>query len=270
MVLQDFIFGDKKLSDYNGMIGYMETSPSSTVNMGSELTYDYYNNNSTWKNKILVAKYETPIEFTIDIFKSDCGGDKQYFSESEISSIMRWLNQKEWNKFFPVYDDDTFPNIYYEGSFPTITAIWQNGRVIGFTLVFQCSSPFGYIDNSYSLYVQPEIPITLYNQSDEIGFATPIFEIEILADGDLEITNSLEPNKMVINNCSLGEIITLDSEHLVITTSDDDHSKIYNDFNYNYIKLWSLEKTNKNVLTFSLPCNVKINYQIIKKVGVMV
>lgn len=271
MYMVDFIFDDIKLSDLGCMIGYGVTSASETVGLGSALSFDLYNNNATFKNQILRAKYETPISITFDIFKDKCSQAEMYFSDKEISNIMKRFNCKMYREFCPIYNDDSFPNIYYKGTFTEITAIIYADKVAGFTLNFTTNSPFGYFKQDDLTYTMSNGgSIAIYTHSDEVGLLYPTkFQFKCTSAGNLTITNSENngyPTK--VNNCVSGEIISFNSENSVIT-SNKTHAKLFNDFNYNFPVL--VNNGNDNVIKVSGVSGVlTLNYEPVKKVGIFV
>ena len=66
----------------------------------------------------------------------------------------------------------------------------------------------------------------------------------------------------------MNEIITLDCANQIIQSSLA-HSKLYNDFNFVYPKIYSTETNEKNSFTVSLGCQMLIAYTPIRKVGVI-
>ena len=85
----------------------------------------------------------------------------------------------------------------------------------------------------------------------------------------LKITNSSDLGHVTrIANCKQNEEITMDCIHEIIQSTN--HSTLYNDFNYKFPRLKNTYYNSKNVITFSIPCDVEINYPIVRKVGIIV
>ncbi|WRK55793.1 DUF6558 family protein [Coprobacillaceae bacterium CR2/5/TPMF4] len=84
--------------------------------------------------------------------------------------------------------------------------------------------------------------------------------------GDLTITNSLDDRTFGIKNCENNEVITIDCVNRIIQTSSDTHN-VYDDFNYNFFRLMQTETDTENEFTFSLPCDVEMTYNEVRKVG---
>lgn len=267
MVIEDFLFGDKKLSDFGGMIGYIETSSSRSVQFGTGLVINSFMNNVTYKTQVQNVKYEEVLTCNFDIVKSNCKNNDLYFTDNQATAIMKWLKSTKFKKFLPIYDDSSFHDVYFNGTFNDVSAIIINDKIIGFTVTFTNDSPFGYIDIDIE-----ELGINMfvvYDNSDEYKTYHPIIHFECLEDGDLTISNSLQNDEVSIKNCAAGEIITFDVEKKIITSSVE-HSKLYNDFNYAYPLIVNNEDNSTNIFTTSLNCNVTGKYQSYKKVGICV
>lgn len=272
MYMIDFTYANNRLSDYGCVIAGMATGISDTASLGSNLQFDTLRHSATFEESILRAKYEENVTATFDIIKDPCQNEL-YFTDKEISFFLRWLNRKQYDKFYPIYNDDSYPSVYYKGTF-NVTAIKIGGKVIGFTLTFNSNSPFGYSDKEDVLNVKDTFVI--YNDSDEIGYLYPsLFEVTCGIDGSLEIENKTDDaqNKIVINNCVAGETITFDCVNKIIQSSES-HTKLYNDFNYNYPRLVSADDSSiintQNVFVTSMPCSIRIVYSSHRKAGIIV
>ena len=276
MYLSDFIYRDERLSDHGCMIAYVVTSISDNVSAGSEITYDTIVNTQTHKFITLNSKYETPIETTFDIIKHDCTNRyDEEFTYEELSWFLRWLNSKTDEKFQPIYSDSACENIYYYGKFTSIKYISIGAKIVGLTVKFRSNSPFGYVFQDYNTEINNTNDVfSLYLQSDEEGALYPNkVEIKCKGNGNLKIYHSEEnvfdAKVTEIKNCSNNEIITLDCENKIITSSLF-HPTLFNDFNYNWLSLYNDWNTNKNIFTVTLPCEIKIEYENIRKVGIIV
>jgi len=279
MVMTDFVYDDKRLSDYGCMVAYLNTTPPSVVHTGSVLTLNVTKNMATQKNMIIGAGYDEPVTATFDIIKSNCNNntnsndiDSIYFSDAELSHFMRWLNRKKYLKFKPLYSDDEFPSLYYYGTFTAIDLISIGGNAAGLTVTFTANSPFGYTDDTELKVSVSEAGGTFkfYNNSDETGILYPSrFSIKCLQSGRLTISNSLDRFSTLIDNCEENEIITMDCEHKIIESSKA-HPALFNDFNYNFPRFISTADSRSNVFTFSLPCDISVIYSLVRKVGIFV
>ena len=100
-------------------------------------------------------------------------------------------------------------------------------------------------------------------------------KFEILENGNLTVCNSLDDSKVVINNCTTGEVITFNADTKTIYSNKRD-STIQNYFNYNFLKVVnksdefnSEEDYSKNVYTANLKCIISFSYSPIAKIGVI-
>lgn len=133
--------------------------------------------------------------------------------------------------------------------------------------------PEGDIEPSYSpvesshyyVYKDEKNVASINNLSHEEGYIYPYTEITILQDGNLNIYNLLEDRNTTINNCTSGEVITMD--YPLIQSSISSHS-IQNDFiDWNFFRIASTYDDSRNDLVTSIPCEIKIKYSPIVKVG---
>ena len=72
-----------------------------------------------------------------------------------------------------------------------------------------------------------------------------------------------------VKNCSSGEILTFDCIHKIITSSGHPTQRLYNDFNYVFPRLMNTFDNSLNVFYVSRKCEITINYNPIRKVGVI-
>lgn len=272
----DFEYNGQRLSDYGCMICCIDTSPGvETVSIGSQLTLNTVRPAGLHKFRLLSTQYDSAYTVTFQVAKAGCPNqDDTEIRESELSDMMRWLQRKEYHKFKAIYSNGEYANTYYMGTFH-IQAIRACDQVIGLELTLQTNAPFGYYEPTeyYMELPDSESSYTVFDHSDEIGYLYPeVVEIECLSQGDLTIYNSMDARPTVIHNCAAGEIITLDGENKQICSSLS-HDRLYNDFNYHFIRIMNDDNNgaagNANVFTAALPCNIRLVYSPIRKVGVI-
>lgn len=272
MNMIDFSFGNDKLSDYGYMVCSIVTSFPDSSPIGTQLNFETLKNRAASKNKIVSVSYEDPSEITFDICKKMCGyTDDIYITDNDISILSRWLNSKSYAKFKPIYNDASYADVYFQGTFSSISAINVGGDVVGMTLTFIPSSPFGYEDDKEIVFNidSSDYSFSFYDDSDEVGYLYPsLYEITFKQDGNLTLSNSLDPKNTVIKNCKNGEVITMDCENKVITSSKS-HVTLYNDFNYNFPRFVNTLEERENVFTVSITCSIRVIYSPIRKAGVI-
>ena len=286
MSFTDFEFNGQRLSDFGCMVCiFGGASGTEIVSTGNELNLNTIYKYSTHKFELMSTNYSSPFSISFQICKHPCErirGGEQYFENNEINKLMRWLNKRGYYKFKTIDSGGQSGNIYYQGTFNTIKKIKIGSDVVGLELTFTANAPFGYYEPlSYEMdFSNVSDEFIIYDNSDEIGYIYPrALKIEILADGDLQIKNSQESNIVEIKNCIRGEIITLDGENKIIL-SNKEHPTLYNDFNYNFVKIINKcgesndyyevdneEDEVKNIFSVSLPCNIYLTYSPICKTG---
>jgi len=105
------------------------------------------------------------------------------------------------------------------------------------------------------------------DSSDEVGTSYVNAEITCNSDGNLQITNLLTGLITLVKNCKTGEVITLDSVNGIISSSISSHD-IYNDFNYQFLKVENTLNTRVNPILVSLPCSMVITQKSTVKGGI--
>lgn len=270
MILVDFTYDGQSLSEYNCMTCTFEGGNSDTISNGSTLTLETITSKQNYKNTIIDTSYEV-ITVSFSIAKMNCNDtDDYYFTVSEIANLSKWLNRKTYHKFIPEYDEDVDDVLYYEATFTSIQPRYVGGQVIGFDLTLTTNAPWGFVN--YSISKKNITELYLNNDSDDIGVLYPSkFDVKILNGTNitLKITNNVDSGHITqINKCNKNEIIQMDCSHETIQSSG--HSTLYNDFNYKFPRLKNTYYNSRNILTFSTPVDVEINYQVIRKVGIIV
>jgi len=293
MYLVDFIYDGLKLSDFGCMVGSAVTENSDSIEMGSIIEFETSINHGSYRSEIINADYPNVYTVTFDIFKKPCGGGYgDYFEDKEVTWFMRWLNRKEYKKFIPIYDNPKdFYKIFFMGTFNECKAISIQGHIYGFTLTFTSNSPFAYLDykpNTFDITQKNTLfPIldsstkeyryliggtfVLYDESEELGAVYPnSFKITVKEAVDLIILNSMDDRDRYteIKNCVANETITFDCIHKVIT-SDKEHIRLYNDFNYVFPRLSNSLNNSLNKFYVNSLSTTTIDYNPIRKVGVI-
>lgn len=271
MYLVDFEYDGRLLSSLGYMVGCINTDKEDTVSLGSSLSYETVVNNGTYVTEYPNYSYEENITKTFDIIKFSCENPNEiYFSSSEISYIMRWLNQETIAKFIPIYDELQSETVFFNGTFTSVSAIKINGNVAGFTVTFTSNAPWGFLDSrDLEMELDGVESYSIFQDSDRVGCVYPTkLEMTIHADGDLELANSLDPRICKIANVKEGEIITMNCEARTIVSSED-HKTLYNDFNYCYPRIINNKYSEMNVFTSTLPVSIVIEHHPIRKVGIL-
>lgn len=274
MHMIDFEYNGELLSDYDCMICSFDSS-SDTVDVGNNITINSVRVPNNDKHMSVGSSYEEPLVVPFSICPAyKCKGEKVIegvLNDEKINEIMRWLNRRGYYKFVPIYDDNSFEEVFYYGTF-NLELVKFGDKPVGFNLTLNTNAPYGFIENNVKEYTFDEDnkSLTIFDMSDEVGVVYADVTIKCLGDGDLILKNSLdEDNNISIKNCLSDEVITLYGEQKIITSSRASHNTLYNDFNYNYVRIKNTYDDNKNIFTSNIDCEISISYYPIRKVGIV-
>lgn len=267
----DFEYDNRYLSDYGFIIcDFNFGSGANEIDAGSTITFNKISRHSGKKYSLSSTQYDECITTSFDICKNPDIYDPEdmEISNDEYRDIMRWLNRREFLKFKVIDDgNDNFERdtCYYNASF-NIDKIKINEKLYGMRLKMETDKPFGYgQEQSVSwTFSDSNVSKILSDISDEIGYIYPTIIITINRNGDLSLYNELENCTTVIKNCKVGEVITLDGDTHIITTTYISHD-VCNDFNYEFFRIGNTINNRNNRISVSLPCNVVIKYTPIIK-----
>lgn len=267
MYALDFIYDSKSASDFGLMIcTFNRDSGAVITSNGGDLQFNLVKTPKNDKFYLHSTSYADACTVTFQICKEPCKHYEPYFTPDEVSKIKRWLCRKDgFHKFQLIQEDHS--NLYFYGSF-NVHTIQINGQTVGLELTFYSNAPYGYLDGyQIDCSLSPEEPFTIYDVSDETGSIYTPIQITCLKSGNLKLTNSFDGKSTVINNVTKGELICLDMEKSIITSSNESHD-IVSDFNYSFFKISNSFEERENIITTTLPCQLYIDYAPIRKIGV--
>ena len=269
MYAVDFEYDGQYLSDYGFIIcDFNSTTGADVIDAGSKITFNKTARNSGKEYSLVSTQYDQCVSATFDICKNPDIFDYEdmAITNDEFRSIVRWLNRTEFLKFQIFYEDyRDRTSCYYDASF-NVDKITIGKVLYGIRLTMESNKPFGYgaeqvltytFSNATQSYILTDI-------SDEIGSMCPYVAITCDEDGDIELHNALEGCTTLIKNCSVGEVITLDGNSQIISTTYNSHN-ICNDFNYEFFRIGNTINTRDNLITVSKPCRIEIRYSPIIK-----
>jgi hypothetical protein len=97
--------------------------------------------------------------------------------------------------------------------------------IIGFTATVTCDSPFAYGNTKTTTFTQSNKTYTLFNESENLFYTYPRIEIQMNGVGSsVQIKNVTDNNRtMTISNLLAGELITIDNDLQIITSSSGDN-----------------------------------------------
>ena len=259
----DFEYDGKTLSDFGMIICRFGSKGLDTVSNGSKITFNTVATSGGLKHELTSSAYDECLETTIQICKNSCMSDISEISSSEFRKLTKWLNRRKFLKLKMLCDG--YMDLYFEASF-NISRIEIDGRLYGLELDIITNRPHA-LREPKTINIKNANKNGVYCISDtshEEGHIYPYMEIVANESGDLSIHNAIEDRETYIANCTAGEIITMD--YPVIQSSISSHN-IQNDFNWNFFRVANTSDNNRNDLTISMPCTIKIVYSPIVKVG---
>lgn len=270
-MVTDFIYDDIKLSDLGYAMISFDGGISGEIDTDSQFSYNHVSMMSGKRQPYITSIYEDPLKMELYIAKNICLEDGSMLtstyniSVSDMAYLKRWLVRPTPHKLSVVGDE--YSGIYWNGSFIVDEYVLGDGRV-GAKLTFECDAPFGYFEDvTFSKTLDANESYRFNCISDEIGWIYANLQIEVLEDGDLEITNSADNRKTVVKNCTANEVITMD-ERLQIKSSVPSH-KIFDDFNYVFYRVTNTFPNIKNTIETNLPIKFTLSYKPYAKVVIV-
>lgn len=268
MYCTDFEYANELLSDYGMMVCKFDSSGGiETVSSGADITFHQVKSSGSNKFNLYSSTYEESYTTTFQICKNPCSVTSQeemYLEPDLVSALQRWLCRKEYHRF--KVDQDGYENIHWNAVFSS-KQITLDGRIVGLELTLHTDAPYAYMDEvSVEYECSAGTSFDLYDNSDEEGYIYPDVEITILSDGNFRLENSMDKRIMKIDGCKNGEVITIDGQNQIITTSLVSHNLSRN-FNYFFPKIFNTYGDTLNIFTPNLNCKIIISYCPIKKVG---
>lgn len=259
----DFVYANETLSDYKLMVcSFNSDNGAQTVSSGSNLTFN--TSKSVGRNESLFTgtQYTEDYTATFQCCKVDSCDSPLKIEAEEFSQISRWLNRNDGFHEFKT-NEQGYENIRYFGSF-NVQAIKVGGIIYGLELSFTTNSPYAFADKMKISYSGKSF--ALFDTSDEIYEIYPDVIITCNESGNLSIQNSLDDEIFKINNCTAGEVITINGLSRDITASNAHN--VANDFNYNYLKIVNTYADRLNKFTSNLDVVITFEYSPIRKVGI--
>jgi hypothetical protein len=284
MYCTDFEYDGRRLSEYGMMVcSFNGTQELETASSGADITFQQLRSGTSDKFNLYSSIYESPYTTIFQICRNPCiANEEMIFLPEEISAIQKWLCRKKYHKF--KIDQDGYRNLYWNSVFSS-KQIMQNGEIIGLELTMYADSPYAYLDDvSLEFECEPDVPFTIFSQSDEEGWIYPYIEILCLGNSiekennpgikdsqmqaySLEISNSMDYKNTKIKGCKINETIFIDGKNLIISSSDSTHESLANDFNYCFPRIFNTFGNNKNNFKINMHCIIKFRYAPIKKIG---
>lgn len=266
MYATDFVFDGQYLSDLGFIIcDFNATNEPVIEEFGADVIFEKVSRNRGKNNSLISTKYESCITATFDICKNPDVYDEMEISSDEYRNLVRWLNRTDFLPFSIIDDEANKDTVYFNASF-NIKKVKINEKLYGLELILETDKPFGYGEKRVYVYdiTDTSRKYIVQDFSDEMGYICPDIVITCKQAGKLVIRNDFEKSEMVIDNCSVGEVITILGETQIITSSYNKH-KIAKDFNFEFLKIGNSFENKINNISVSLPCKIEIKYYPIIK-----
>ena len=257
----DFEYDNIRLSDFGFiMCNFNYSTDVEVADAGVQLTFEKVSKRKGQTFSLINSSYEDSLQTTFDICKNPDEFDDLEITDDEFLEISRWLNRKEFLQVYFIYDDIDKETRYYCGTF-TFQKIMISEKLYGLQLTLVTDKPFAYGEKIIYHENISDIakPFRLYDFSNIIRSFAPNIKIICAESGKLTIKNELLNSTMTYNNCTKGEIITVDGDAETISSSLNAHD-IWNDFNYEFLKIGNTFIDRFNTITVSLPCTLEIEY----------
>lgn len=276
MTATEFEYDGIKSSVYGLYICSFDNPRNGTFSIGNEVTINTVKSPKGNRFIKIGHSYETPLSFTFQVAKFDCGSDVEEITARELARIMRWLVRSD-NYHYLRFEQCEWENIFYNCQLK-VQKYEVAGKIVGLEIEATCDAPWGYSEPKeyhleFNLGTNKVNKYSIYNYSDEDGSILPdLVTIECGKDCDLSLKNTFlirkdESNKKTrtveIRNCKKGEVIQFD-RHKNICSSIV-HDGLTNDFNYVFLELFSDFYNSENTISSNCECKVSIFYREIRK-----
>lgn len=259
----DFEYDGRRLSDYGFIIcTFDKQSGFDITDSGAKITFTRIPRHGGRKHNLVSSKYEETVTATIEICKdehTDINGDYE-ISESEYREMTRWLNRRDFHKFFLVGNIEDGNAEYFNASF-NVEKIKLDNRIYGIRLTMETDSPYAYGETVVETHqFSANDSYIIKDISDMIGYLPINMVVTCGEAGTLNISNDATAQLLSVKNCTSGEVLTIDSENQTIQVSSGVHLKLANDFNYQFLDICNELDDRDNEITVSMDCTIKFSY----------
>ena len=267
----DFEYDGIRLSDYGCIICSFGSKGMETLSSGADITFNTVNTAGSDRFRFYGSRYDDYYSSTFQICHNPNNKNnpaEMFLSPIELSAIQRWLCRKDnYHRFSLVQDN--MEDIFWNAVFSS-RQIQLNGSIIGLELTMYTDAPYAYrMIGDISYEINPGMSVSVYDVSDEIGFIYPVTTIKCMASGNITLQNSMDKKVLQLYKVSNGEILTLNGEHKIISSSLD-RNDLANNFNYYFPRIINTYESRENVYTLSadsVPCQITFRYSPIVKAG---
>lgn len=238
MFATDFIFDNKRASDFGLMIGSfnggIETASGgeiefSVIKAPNQDKYDFYG-----------AAISSVLTWNFSLLKNPCTNntDDMYFTQYEERQLAKWLLKQDGYRYFR-FEQEGYEDIFYRVQINMLPH-QICGRTAGFNLTVTSDCGYGYSQEfTHNFTLNKENPISLTTNSDTNSYILPY--ITLIGNGSFYISNDSDLSQRYSNTESddkstrlqnVTNTITMDSERDIITGISSP-----NDFSWYFLRL---------------------------------
>lgn len=260
-MVRDFIFDGRTLSSFGYMLVFENTEDTIETSTVELKTIKGARNDRSY---VVGYEYADNYNGVYHVIKDPCQfPDSPYITDDEISEFTRWLCRKQYKWFSFIDEDDMADQVWYQAYFQVKKEYY--GGCIGFELTITTSAPYGFSREIKHVFQTNTFRID--SNTDEEGYIYPDVSIEMMANGDLQLTNVTEGRVTELKNCVANEVITLKGADIQQIESTNTSHVLITDFNYKFPRFISNYNNQYNTFTVTPNCKVTMKYREIRKVG---
>lgn len=266
MYATDFIFDGRSLSDFGFLICDFEGSSSlETFEAGVPISFKTVSRKKGHLHSLVDLRYDNALEISFDICKDPClfGDENLEISDPDFLTLSRWLLRKEYHDLQFINEKHSIPR-HYRGII-NISKLIADDIIMGLRLVVTTDKPYAYGDPVRATHSFEAGGAWEFPDNSTLIDSTPLnLVITCKESGDLTLTNDLTDTQLIIKNCTANEVLTIDGENCIITTTNNNH-EIWDDFNYEFLTIGNTKDNCNNNITSSLACDVTLSYNPVIK-----
>ncbi len=269
MILSDFEWCGQSGSLFGLIPCSFSASGPETAEEGASLEFTVINVPGSHRWNYLSGRYANALTGTFQVCKNPCITATPYFDAQELRFYNRWLTRNDgYHKFKIIKNcDDGYCEFYFHAQL-NVKKIELSGNVIGLEITVTTDSPFAYFEPKTAIMDMTSAPFryTYTDMSDEVGHLSPVFRITCGTVGDYVLSNTFSGIIAGINGCVQGEVITMDSEHKILSSTARGDA-VMKDFNFGWLDIMNTYEKRQNTFTSNLPCTMTMTYSPIAKIG---
>ena len=212
---------------------------------------------------ITSQEYSAPLSYTMQIVNRDFSP----VSPIQERALKKWLCQRGKYKLFCVLDK-RYADVWFYANINNPKSIYV-ADTVGLEFTITTNAPFAFSDLRDKKWIMNKNDIIedFYVDNDEDLPLYPNITITMSEPGTLTLINESiteAENTFTIDNCTSGEILTIESGYPYISSSITTH-RVFDDFN----KFWPYLIDGYNRITVNKACILEFQYREYRKVGIV-